>query len=80
MFLPMVVLMWCIFKPLRKYGLVIALNFLIIVAVESLQYVFSVGSCDIDDLILNMIGVIIGYIIVTRKSFQKLCKKLYIIE
>lgn len=80
MFFPMVILMWCIFKPLRKHGLVVALNLLIIVAVESLQYVFSVGSCDIDDLILNMIGVIIGYIIVTRKSFQKLCKKLYIIE
>ena len=80
MFMPMVILMWCIFKTLRKPWLVVIINFVIIVAVETAQYIFAVGSCDIDDLILNMIGVIIGYIIVTRKSFQKLCKKLYIIE
>ena len=33
----------------------------IIVAVEMLQYVTLLGSCDVDDLILNMIGVLIGY-------------------
>lgn len=80
MFLPMVILMWCIFKSLRKPWLVVIINFFIIVAVEGLQYILAIGSCDIDDLILNMIGVFIGYFIVTRKSFQKLCKKIYILE
>jgi len=30
------------------------------VAVECLQYVFSVGACDVDDVILNFLGGVIG--------------------
>lgn len=33
----------------------------IIVAVELLQLFTLLGSCDIDDLILNMIGAFLGY-------------------
>ena len=34
----------------------------IIILVEALQYITLLGSCDIDDLILNLLGTIIGYI------------------
>lgn len=80
MFMPMVMLLWCLIKKLRKPLLIAIINAVIIIIVEVCQYVFSVGSCDIDDFILNMIGVIIACIIVRCKLFNTICKKLYIIE
>lgn len=80
MFMPMVILLWCLFKKLRKTWLLLLINAVIIIVVEVSQYLFSMGSCDIDDFILNMIGVIISCIIVNIGLFKKLCKKIYIIE
>ena len=48
---------------LRKAWKVILLGALLSTAVELLQLVTRVGSCDIDDLILNTTGTIIGYLI-----------------
>ena len=79
-FLPMVVFLWCLFKPMRKNIVVIIVSFIIIVGVEICQYLTGFGSCDVDDVILNMIGVILGYIIVRFKWFKKICHKLYIID
>lgn len=80
MFMPMVILLWCLIKKLRKPWLLAIINAAIIIIVEVCQYIFSVGSCDIDDFILNMIGVIIACVIVGCKFFSLICKKLYIIE
>ena len=40
----------------------------IIISVELIQLVTMLGTCDIDDLILNMVGAAIGY------GIYKLCK------
>ena len=42
----------------------------VIIAVALLQLVFRVGTCDVEDFILNMLGAAIGYII-TRILTQK---------
>ena len=76
----MVILLWCIFKVMRKNILVIIVSFFIIIGVEVCQYITGFGSCDIDDVILNMIGVVLGYLIVRMKLFRIICYKLYIIE
>ena len=54
------------FKKLRK-----PINFLIVVSlivclVEILQLVFMTGVCDIDDLLLNVSGAFIVYLIVNK--------------
>ena len=36
---------------------------IMIVCIEIIQLVTLLGSLDVDDLILNMIGVVIGYLI-----------------
>lgn len=54
-FLP---LNWARFRRVRR---LILWGILIIVAVESLQLVTLLGSLDVDDLILNVAGVLIGY-------------------
>ena len=39
------------------------IGFLISFVIECTQYLFSVGSFDVDDLLLNLAGVLIGYLI-----------------
>ncbi|MED4452566.1 VanZ family protein [Metabacillus fastidiosus] len=46
----------------RRYEILILLPLLSIVSIELLQFVTNRGSLDIDDLILNMIGVFTGYL------------------
>jgi glycopeptide antibiotics resistance protein len=43
--------------------LITAIGFLVSMAVETLQLVLGVGAFDVDDLILNTLGVIVGYIL-----------------
>ena len=78
-FMPMVVLLWCICKRLRNIGMIFV-NLGIIIFVEILQYITGCGSCDIDDVILNMTGVIIAFVVVKTKVLSKVCRKLYIME
>lgn len=48
---------------LRKPGKVILLGMLLSIAVEFIQLVTRVGCCDVDDVILNTLGTIIGYLL-----------------
>ncbi len=52
-----------VFGKLRKYIRTLATASCIIIIAEIIQYVTARGSCDIDDLILNMIGISAGYLI-----------------
>ena len=51
-------LLWKKFRPLWRCAL---LGGGIIVCVELTQFVTRVGSCDFDDLLLNVIGICMGY-------------------
>ena len=54
-FLPKV---WPVFRGLFR-GVIFGAS--LICLVEMLQYITNLGSCDIDDLILNTVGVLLGY-------------------
>ncbi len=45
----------------RRYGKTLLVSAGMIVCVELIQLFSLLGSCDIDDLILNLIGVSLGY-------------------
>jgi len=51
-----------------------------LIGVECIQVIFGVGSCDIDDIILNMSGACIFYKVWKSKSGQRLLSKCYLIE
>ena len=51
-------LLWDSFRPLWRCLLKSAL---IITAIELVQLLTLLGSCDVDDLLLNLLGVTIGY-------------------
>ena len=63
----------CLFGPLgffipllfnERKGLVktLAISLIISVSFEFIQYQFNLGSCDIDDIILNIFGAMIGFV------------------
>ena len=68
MFIPLGFLLPRVFPKLRKFWRCMMATALIITAVELTQLFTLLGSCDIDDLILNVIGAAAGYIL------HKLCK------
>ena len=61
MFIPLGLLLPRVFPVLRTLPRVLLATALIITAVEVLQLFTLVGSCDIDDLILNVLGSGLGY-------------------
>lgn len=63
MFVPLGALLPCIWKAQRKAYILLPTCALSICAMEALQYYSKRGTADVDDLILNMIGVVIGYLL-----------------
>ncbi len=57
-------------KKFQNCFKVFLLSFLLSLAVELLQLIFKVGCFDVDDLLLNIIGGVIGYGIY-RLSWRK---------
>ena len=61
MFIPLGFCLPMIWEKQRKLWKVVLTTTLIITLVEIIQLLTLVGSCDTDDLILNVIGSAIGY-------------------
>ncbi len=62
-FIPAGYLMPAIWKRMRRFWLFLPTVTLIIVLIEAVQLFTLLGSCDIDDLILNLPGALIGWVI-----------------
>ncbi len=60
-FLPMGFLLPLAFSKMNKYRKVFAAILAATLFIELSQFIFGVGTCDVDDVILNFIGGIIGY-------------------
>ena len=74
MFIPL------IFKKINKYYKFLILMIILVVTIELLQFISLSGSCDIDDLILNVIGASIVYFICKIKCVNKLINKIFLFE
>lgn len=62
MFIPLGFFAPWLLKRMRKFFPAMLFLLCLIVTVEVVQYFTFLGTCDIDDLILNMAGVLIGWI------------------
>ncbi|WP_248912431.1 VanZ family protein [Paenibacillus antarcticus] len=60
-FIPFGLILPILFKRLRSYWRLMVYFFLIVTVLELSQMLLRAGSCDIDDVILNVTGVCIGY-------------------
>ena len=63
MFVPAGWLLPRIFKPMRKFPVFFLTCLLGILIVEVLQLLTLLGSFDVDDIILNLIGMVTGFIL-----------------
>ena len=63
MFIPLGFLLAALWKPLRKARKIVSATFLIMFPVELLQMLTLVGSFDTDDLLLNILGSLLGYLL-----------------
>ncbi len=61
LFMPMAVFLPCLFRPMRRLWLFALTMALVRVAVEALQLLLACGSCDVDDVLLNLTGTLIVF-------------------
>lgn len=60
-FVPMGFLVPIVFSKINRFKLIAILVLISTVSIEIIQFGIGVGTCDIDDVILNWIGGIIGF-------------------
>lgn len=63
MFVPLGFLVPCIWEKTQRFGRHLLTMTLVILAVELLQLFTLLGSCDVDDLLLNLAGTSLGFFI-----------------
>lgn len=61
LFLPMGYFLPCIFNKFSKVKIYIIINFLLSLFIEITQVIFMLGLFDVDDIILNILGAVIGF-------------------
>ncbi|WP_295137515.1 VanZ family protein [uncultured Catenibacterium sp.] len=72
LFMPFGYFVYVLFKPMRSFLSYFLFFLFMIIGVEVIQYIWKVGSADIDDIILNMSGVLILYIIMKIPFVKKI--------
>ena len=72
-FMPMGFLLPIVFNKLNRLRKVIYISFIASLMIEIMQYILSVGASDIDDVILNVLGAVLGYWIMR-------CVRLFILK
>lgn len=65
-FIPMAIPLSYFVRPRVSMVLFTFLIFLIPIFLELLQYFFQTGSCDVDDVILNVTGIFLGIFLVKK--------------
>lgn len=71
LFLPMGIYLPLFIKRINKMGIYVITMSVILLLIEVTQVVSRRGSFDIDDLILNMLGAVIGFIIWKGRFVEK---------
>lgn len=80
LFTPMGMLLPCVFPKLNRFWKVTLTVLGMVVAVEITQGLLRVGSVDIDDVLFNVIGAMIGYGIIKIPFIFNFLKKINLIK
>lgn len=78
-FVPLGILLPMLGRRFQCLKIILLCGFLLSVLIESAQFLFHLGWCDIDDVINNTAGAVIGYGIwhILRITGRRLFKKFY---
>lgn len=75
MFVPLGFFIPAVFVSLRTLGKTMLCSAAVMTVVEIIQLFTLLGSCDVDDLILNILGVFIGFIMFKNMKLIDFLKK-----
>lgn len=78
--MPLSLFLPLLFKRMRKFKNFIKAILFTTFSIEIIQFITTSGSCDIDDIILNSLGAIILYLIVSIKIIKKTLFKIFLKE
>lgn len=78
--MPMAIFLPLLFKKTRKLKKFLLTVVIIVFCIEIVQFLTLTGSCDIDDIILNVTGAIIAYIIFKINSINNLMRNIFLLE
>lgn len=74
-FIPLGFFLPCFWEKLKKFRYFLSCIVTTIVSIELIQVFTLRGSCDIDDLILNVIGSIIGFVVFRFIQIKTHCRQ-----
>ncbi len=80
LFTPMGMLLPCVSSKLNRFWKVTLTVLVMVVVVEIAQGLLRVGSIDIDDVLFNVIGAMIGYGIIAIPFIKKILVKINFIS
>ena len=80
LFMPMGVLLPCVIRKLDRFWKVTLTVLGMVVMVEIVQGILRVGSVDIDDVLFNVVGAMIGYGLVRLPFIYNFFKKINLIK
>ena len=78
--IPMANFLPLLFKKPKKLKNFLLTIVIIVLGIEIVQFLTLTGSCDIDDIILNVTGAIIAYIIFKVNSINNLIRNIFLLE
>ncbi len=79
-FMPFSIFLPLMFNSMNKYLNFLITMIIIVVVIELLQFATISGSCDIDDLILNIFGASVIYFITKIKCINKFIHYMFLYE
>ena len=80
LFMPMGVLLPCVIRKLDRFWKVTLTVLGMVVMVEIVQGILRVGSVDIDDVLFNVVGAMIGYGLIRLPFIYNSFKKINLIK
>lgn len=79
-FMPFAIFLSLLFNNMKKYWKFLITMIIIVVVIELLQFATISGACDIDDLILNVVGASIIYFITKIRCINIFIEKFFFFE
>ena len=79
LFMPMAVFLPCLFRPMQKLWVFALTMLMMLVAVEALQLLLACGSCDVDDVLLNLTGTLILFGLLKIPAIQRLMRRMHLL-
>ncbi len=76
-FMPFAFFLPGFFRLQRKWYVFLPTVLLFVCAIEGMQFAFMVGSCDVDDLILNAGGSFLLYLLFLIPPAKRFCNRLF---